>query len=229
MFVTNQKAILLEGRLVIADLHLGITRDLYRAGVSLPSQLRPFIERIHALKKLTHAKELVLLGDVKHNVPGISFQELREIPELLASLRFSRITITKGNHDGKIESLVPDSGKIRIRKSVVVGDYLLTHGHRGVETKKNIIIGHNHPNVKFTDSMGNAYIEPVWIRASSAGRKIIVMPAFNELAGSMVVNDPKASSEGYKPFLGPIAKKIVREKAKLSLIDGTDLGLLEDV
>lgn len=231
MFVTNEKAIVLKNKLVIADLHLGITREIYKSGVSLPSQVKTFLERIHGLKRKTRTKELILLGDVKHNIPNITFQELKEVPLLLSSLKFGKITIIKGNHDGRIESLIPEDlkNKIKVRKSLVVGDYLLTHGHRSVKTKKNIIIGHNHPNVKFTDDLGNVYIEPVWIKSKIAGKKLIIMPAFNELAGSMIVNDAKASTEGYKPFLGPIAKNINRKKTKLFLLDSTDLGFLKDL
>jgi len=231
MFVTNEKAMVFEKKLIIADVHLGITREIYQSGVSLPSQLKPFLERIHGLKRKTRTKELILLGDVKHNIPNITFQELKEIPLFLSSLKFDKIIIIKGNHDGKIESLIPQDlkEKIKIRKSMVVGDYLLTHGHRNVKTKKNIIIGHNHPNVKFTDDLGNVYIESVWIKGNIGNKKLIIMPAFNELAGSMVVNDVKSSTEGYKPFLGPIAKKIVPEKTKLFLLDGMDIGLLKDL
>ncbi len=231
MFVTNEKAIVLKNKLVVADLHIGITREIYNAGVSLPSQAKPFLDRIHKLKKITKAKELVLLGDVKHNIPNITFQELKEIPFFLSSLKFEKITIIKGNHDGKIESLIPEDlkEKIKIRKSLVVGDYLLTHGHRNVKTKKNIIIGHNHPNVKFTDDLGNNYIEPIWIKGRIGSKKLIIMPAFNELAGVMVVNDKKLSTEDYKPFLGPIAKKMKTDKAKLFLMDSTDLGFLKDL
>ncbi|MBI4018525.1 MAG: metallophosphoesterase [Candidatus Aenigmarchaeota archaeon] len=231
MFITDERALVLERKLVIADMHLGITREIYNRGVSLPSQVPRFLERIHRLKKITGADELVLLGDVKHNIPWISFQELKEVPLLLSTLKFRKITILKGNHDGKIEMLVPRElqEKISVRKSMIVGDYLLAHGHRNVRTKRSMIIGHNHPNVKFVDAVGNSYIEPAWIKSKIGSQRVIIMPAFNELAGSMVVNDASASSEGYRPFLGPIAKKVSKERAKAFLLDGTNLGFLKDL
>lgn len=231
MFVTSERAMLVGNRLIISDIHLGITLEIYKSGVSLPSQVKPLLERIHRLKKITKAKELVLLGDVKHNIPNITFQELREVPLFLSLLDFDKITIVKGNHDGKIETLIPRSieERIRIKKSVVAGDYLLTHGHRSAVTKKNIIIGHNHPNVKFVDAIGNTYAEPAWIKSMIGKQRVIIMPAFNELAGSMIVNDAKASSKGYKPFLGPVAKRMNRSRTKVFLLDSTDLGFLNDL
>ncbi|MBI2578394.1 MAG: metallophosphoesterase [Candidatus Aenigmarchaeota archaeon] len=231
MFVTNERAMVLGNKLVIADIHLGITLEIYKSGVSLPSQVRPMLDRIHKLKNLTKSKELVLLGDVKHNIPNITFQELREIPLFLSLLDFDKITIVKGNHDGKIESLISEQvrEKVRVRKSMVIGDYILTHGHRSVKTNKKIIIGHNHPNVKFVDAIGNTYAEPAWIKSMIGKQRVIIMPAFNELSGSMIVNDARSSSKGYKPFLGPVAKRMNRNRTKVFLLDSTDLGFLNDL
>src|SRR3989338_1965247 len=119
MFITNERAVVIDDTLIISDIHLGITAEIYKSGVALPSQLPRFLERLHALKKLSKAKELVLLGDVKHNIPNITFQELKEIPAFFSSLRFEKITVIKGNHDGKIESLIPHDSKIKVKKSMV--------------------------------------------------------------------------------------------------------------
>ena len=220
MFVVGKPALVIRGALIIADLHIGITRELYESGISMPSQVRGMVDRIHELKKTTKAKHLVILGDIKHKVPGTNWQELREVPELLYAVRFKKITIIKGNHDGNIERMVGEG--VKVKKFMVIGEYLLTHGHRNAKTKKNIIIGHNHPHIKFRDKLGAIYTEPVWVRGkikNSESRELIIMPAFNELCGAVVVNQ-----DG---FLGPIAKRI--RDAHAFLLDGTDLGLIKDL
>lgn len=222
MFIVGKPALIIDKALVIADLHIGITRELYESGISMPSQVRKMINRIHELKKITKAKELVIAGDIKHKVYGMNWQEIHEVPEFLAALRFKKITIVKGNHDGQIEKLIPEElkARIKVRKSVVLGDYCVTHGHRKANTKKNIIIAHNHPYVRFRDKLGALYTEPVWIKGELPDKKeIIIIPAFNELCGATIVNRDK--------LLGPIAKKI--RKAHAYMLDGTDLGLLEDL
>ncbi len=222
MFIVGKPALVIGKALVIADLHIGITRALYESGISMPSQVRKIADKIHELKKITKAKELVIAGDVKHKVPGISWQEIHEVPEFLAALRFKKITIVKGNHDGQIEQLIPDElkARVKVRKAVALGDYCVTHGHRKTNTNKNIIIAHNHPHVRFRDKMGATYTEPVWIKGELPDKKeIIIIPAFNELCGATIVNRDK--------LLGPIAKKI--RKAHAYLLDGTDLGLIEDL
>lgn len=217
MFITNHPAMKLGGALVIADLHLGITRDLYEKGVSLPSQVDSLVEMLHALKKLSKTSRLVIAGDFKHKVPGISIQELREIPDFLDRLAFKQIVIVKGNHDGNIERLIPEilEKKVLVRPSFRIGNALITHGHRNVETTARvIIIGHNHPHVLFIDEMGAKYVQPCWLRGKAFGKKIIAMPAFNPLSGAMIVNKEKLH--------GPIATRMTG--TRVYLLDGTDLG-----
>jgi len=205
--------------LVVADIHLGITREFYEAGISIPSQVKKFANRINELKKKTKAKKLLILGDLKHKVPGISWQEQKEIPEFLSLLKFKEIIIVKGNHDGWIEKMVPKN--IKVRKYITIDNYLFTHGHRKVKTKKNIVIGHNHPFIKFIDDFGNKYYEPVWLLGKIKNQIIIIMPSFNELAGATIVNE--------QPLLGPIAKKLKKNKTNVFLLDGTHIGNISNL
>ena len=221
MFVTDHPAMKIGDYLVIADLHLGITRELWKSGISLPSQAKPLAERLNRLKKLTKTKNLVIVGDVKHSIPRISWQEMREVPEFLSLLEFGKIILIKGNHDGNLERLITDR-RISVKKSFVIGSYFLTHGHRKAATKKPVIvIGHNQPHMRFVDAIGNSYSVPVWVVGGIKLRagKLIIMPAFNELAGSSIVNE--------SAFIGPVAKKL--RNANAFLLDGTDLGKISSL
>ena len=217
-FVRGHPAMKIGNALVIADLHIGITQDIWKAGISLPSQVRKMAERVNRLKKKTRTKRLIILGDVKHMITHATPREAKEIPDFLSMVKYRSIVIVKGNHDGEIESIV---GRVPVRKSVGIGDYCLTHGHRRVITKKNhIVIGHNQPHVKLKDDMNAIYIEPVWVKGElKNGKELIIMPAFNELCGASIVNDMH--------FIGPVAKNILPSKAHSYLLDGTDLGALD--
>jgi len=230
-FLTNYPAMLIKDYLVISDLHLGITRGLYEKGVSVPSQVKTMLDKIHKLKKLSKAKNLVILGDLKHRVPGTSWQEEMEIPNFLSRLKFDKIIVIKGNHDGDIEKLIP-SKKISVKKSFVIGKYYLSHGHRklGKTKAEIIIIGHSQPHVRFQDEMKARYSEPVWVRgytkrlsknSKAPVYKVIIVPAFNELCGATTINKDK--------LLGPIAKNLNYKKSHAYLLDGTDLGKLSDL
>ena len=222
MFLTNYPAMTVKDYLVIADVHIGITKALKDAGVLLPSQVEKLARQINALKRTSKAKKLIILGDFKHEIPRISWQERVEIPQLLELLNFKNIVITKGNHDGNIEKIVHDK-KVKIKKSFAVGDYIFTHGHRKVSTKKKtIVIGHNHPHVKFIDDIGTVYVQPCWVIGRAGDARVIMVPAFNELCGATVVN-------GKDNFLGPVARHIDRKNARVYLLDGTYLGSIRNL
>lgn len=221
MFVKNEAAIKVGKYLVVTDVHVGITKDLWQSGVSLPSQVKSMALRLNKLKSLTKTTHLIILGDLKHKITGISLQEKKEVPEFLRMLKFSKITLIKGNHDGFIEKLTKNIKKVSVKKSLTVGDYIFTHGHRVVKTKKKIIVvGHNHLCVKFQDDVGAVYNEPVWVRGKAEGKKIIIMPAFNELCGYYAANKGR--------FHGPIASKL-KGNAHVYLLDGTDIGRIRDL
>ncbi len=217
MFVKNEAAMKVDKYLIVADVHIGITKDLWQSGFSLPSQVKTMAKRLNKLKRITRTKYLIINGDLKHKTTGISKQELREIPEFLKLLKFEKIIIIKGNHDGNIEKLAKGAS---VRKSMPVGDYLFTHGHRRVNTKKKIIVvGHNHLVVRFQDDVGAIYKEPVWVRGKAGEKTVVIMPAFNELSGNYEVNKCK--------FQGPIASKL--KNPRVYLLNGTDLGRAKDL
>jgi putative SbcD/Mre11-related phosphoesterase len=222
MFLTNQPAMAVKDYLVIADVHIGITKALKDAGVLLPSQVEKLARQINALKRTAKAKKLIVLGDFKHEIPRISWQERVEIPQLLELLDFKSIVITKGNHDGNIEKIVHDK-RVKIKKSFTVGNYIFSHGHRRIKTKKKtIVIGHNHPHVRFIDDIGTVYTQPCWVIGRASDARVIMVPAFNELCGATVVN-------GKDDFLGPIARHIDRKNARIYLLDSTYLGRVRDL
>ena len=222
MFLTNHPAMAIKDYLVIADVHVGITKEIREAGILLPSQVEKLAKQINGLKRVTKAKNLIILGDFKHEIPRISWQERVEIPKLLSLLKFKKIIITKGNHDGNIEKIIHDP-HIKIKKSFAIGDYIFTHGHRKVKTKKKtIVMGHNHPHVKFVDDIGSTYVQPCWAIGKADNREVIMVPAFNELCGATIVN-------GKDNFLGPIARRIDKKNINVYLLDGTYLGRIKDL
>lgn len=217
----------IDNYLVVADLHIGITKDIYDRGIVMPRQSESLAKSLNRLKRITRTKKLVLLGDVKHKVLGFSIREQAELERFFSLLDYKNIIIVKGNHDGDIEKMIPEKtkGRIKVRKSFTIGDYYLTHGHRNISTnKKTIIIGHNQPHVRFRDAMKAVYIEPVWVigklKKKLKGKKLIIMPAFNKLCGATIVNRDE--------LLGPIAKQLDMS-AHVYLLDGTDIGSLKDL
>ena len=74
--------------LVLADLHLGIEDELRQRGINIGSQTDKVLKRVVTCVRAAEPDAIVLLGDIKHAVPGVSYQDRTEVPHFLASLLF---------------------------------------------------------------------------------------------------------------------------------------------
>jgi len=246
-FVSGEPALLIGCRnekiLVVADLHIGIEYDYYIRGIRIPSQSGNLVKRLDRLIEKTGADRLVFLGDVKHKVPGISRQELREIPDFFNHFTGRlKVDVVPGNHDGGIKACLPK--KVRLHKSsgFRLGDFFLSHGHcwpaEGFSKARYLVSGHNHPHIEFRSKLGYRWSEPVWVRAKLDAQNIkkrygaispmpelIIMPCFNVFAGGVALNRENVNEER-KPFLGPLINNINTRYARIYMLDGVYLGEL---
>jgi putative SbcD/Mre11-related phosphoesterase len=240
-FLTEPALLLENNILVVADLHIGLEYEIYKSGITIPSQVGKLEKRIDKLIKQTKAKHIIFLGDVKHQVPTISWQEYREIPEFLNHFSKIKVSIVKGNHDGNIERLAPKEIDIHGPQGFKINNFLLAHGQAWPSKKdmdaEYLIISHVHPAIEFwTENFRS--IEPCWLKCNIDNEKLfkkykiktefkqgIVMPSFNHLIGGMAFN-----SDDFKP-LGPILNNEILKwkKSEVYLLDGTFLGELEDL
>ena len=247
-FIKNHSVLFIEEikTLVIADLHIGIEYELYKSGINVPSQVSKMKRTIKKLIEQTKAKRLVILGDVKHDVPGVSYQEMKEIPKFLESLsKMVKIDICLGNHDTYLKELSPKGAKIHGSRGFKIGKFGFNHGHtwpsKEILSCDHLIISHIHPMIQFKDKFGYRIIEPVWIKSrihqerikerykiKKTGKlEVIIMPAFDNLLGGTPVNVKKTSDE----LLGPLLKNefIDMDESELYLLDGTFLGELKNI
>ncbi len=236
-FLHGRPALLAGKRLVIADLHLGIERQMLarEETVSFTRELR---ERIERLVKETKAKRLLLLGDVKHAVPRMSEKEKMELTVFFEELgkKVDELEVVKGNHDGGIGFF---AGKARVFEASGFCDEGIgfCHGQAWPDARLMIqdylIIGHEHPAVEFVDAVGGRSVRKAWVVGGidaekakkeyeevNEGLKVVVMPAFNELVGGIAFNSK--DFEG----IGPLFKNNVfkLDDAKLFLLDGVNVG-----
>lgn len=230
--------------LVIADIHLGIEYELYHRGFSIPSQVKKREMRIREYLIEVKPERIVLLGDIKHNVPRTSWQEKQEVPDFLEKLSgFAPVEIVPGNHDGDIENLVQGNVTIHNMKGFVLDGVGYFHGHtwpgKELLAVSHIVMSHNHPVIRFTDTLGHSVSEQAWIRTRFiesvikehydgdwADPEIIIMPAFNELCGGIPFNESV-----HEELLGPVFANhaIELEKARAYLLDGTDVGTIGSI
>jgi hypothetical protein len=228
--------------LVIADLHLGIERELYRYGINIPSQTDKILNSVIDQIKRTNPDRVVLLGDIKHNVPLTSKQERGEIPRFLECLsEHLPVEIVPGNHDGGIGMLTPTSISLHQSTGFILDGVGYFHGHAWPSPElfsaSHMVMAHEHPIIRLKDEMGYIMTKQAWIRTKFDRDKIFshynlkswknpsltIVPAFNGLCGGIPFNDEDPK------LLGPMSKAIRIDDGEVHLIDGTYIGNLKTI
>lgn len=229
--------------LVISDTHIGVEYALSQSGIRIHKQIEKFKDILDKLIELTKATTLVILGDVKHKVPGASIQELRDIPKFLEYFSTKvKVCIARGNHDDFLETLIPTGVKLYGSRGFKIGKYGFFHGHAWPSKKlmrcDYLFMGHIQPAVQFKDKLGYRSRQQVWLKGKlnqdmikkkykvrSTGKlNIIILPAFNSLLGSLNVVE-KGDLSG--PLL--TSKAMSLDEMRTYLLDGTYLGVLNKI
>ena len=255
--VRDQAALLLakpgQRILVLADLHIGWESTLADKGFHIPSQVGKMLKRIKRIVRAYRPRKLIFLGDVKHTVAGAEAEEWAEIPAFFEELKklVDEIAIVPGNHDGRLEALLPDGVEMLSSGGIALwGSFGLFHGHAWPSPEllacKWLITGHVHPVVVFREGPYFRTSSRVWLlmdcdgpslaeemvrrgraragelRDVKAG-KLIVMPSFNEFLGGQAINRPRASDES---LIGPVlrSRSVDLAGAEVYMLDGTFLG-----
>jgi putative SbcD/Mre11-related phosphoesterase len=246
-FLADYPVAFISGKkiLVIADIHLGIENELYNKGILIHPQVEKFRKILEELIDQNRAKTLVILGDLKHNVPGISLREERQIPKLFDSLvEKVKVILCKGNHDTELKGLLPEKVKIYSSRGFQNGEYGFFHGHawpdKNLMKCNYLFMGHLQPAIEFVDKLGYRSIQQVWLKGnlnqnlikkkykiSKTGElSIIIVPSFNKLSGSLIVNK-KLKEE----LTGPLFTNKILDMDKMTayLLDGTCLGKVGEI
>ena len=238
--ITNEPLLFIKNKkiLIVADLHIGIESQLREHGLITFSQAQNMIKHLHSICKKYNPKEIILLGDIKHNIPSTTIQERRDVKNFLELIKkYGTIHIVPGNHDGFIKKLSPKEIIIHPSDGLKFENIGFLHGHRWPSEEimqcKQIITAHTHPTIMFTDRQGYKTYESCWIKGwflkdklnekypNSTHSEILIMPAFNPLCGGMAANQDGIT--------GPIGKIIDIQNAEIYLIDGTSLGKVKNI
>jgi putative SbcD/Mre11-related phosphoesterase len=165
-----------ERSLIFGDLHMGWEASLAEQGLHIPSQASKLLERLKTIIKETDPTRLIVLGDIKHTVTKVGLMEWRDIPAFFEALFeiVRRIDVIPGNHDGNLEALVPRGVNIHPVSGLTVDHEVgIIHGHAWPKPEilgcNTIVMGHLHPMITLTDTLGFSTTYQVWLRAASDG------------------------------------------------------------
>ena len=173
-----------EKILVIGDVHIGYEEALNKQGILMPRfQFPELIKRLEKIVKDLEVKEVILIGDLKHEFGTISETEWRHTLQFLDFLfKFTKkIILIRGNHD-TILGPIADKRGLEIKDYYKVKDVYFCHGDlisddNDFKKSKIIVIGHVHPAVSLKERRVETY--KCFLKGRWKRKILIVMPSFN--------------------------------------------------
>ena len=235
--VPSRPALILEGdsarSLVVADVHIGFERSLSsgRISVGKNTATREAVGEISDIIDSERPDSVVLLGDVKSSVSGISGSEWDDVPAFLGGIaKRCDVTLVPGNHDANIQQLAPRGVSMGSTAGIVEDNVLLTHGHAmppgSFSHVDKIIMGHVHPVFFEEGSLING--QRVWVSLMadkdsifpdrSGTIEVIVVPSFNRY---LYATHRRGRGRPISPIIDRIRSGA---RARIVTLDGTIIG-----
>ncbi len=226
--------------LIVSDLHIGYVYGRNKKGIILPESKRPEEDIIQLLDE-TQPDTLIFLGDFKDDIFGTSHPIAGRIWKFLKQLlEKTTVIIIKGNHDGKIEEVIPEEIKLiqadglRLTQKETNKSIGLWHGHASpaldVWTADITISAHAHPAYTFRDEIGSKITQKVWVKAKwlntkegEPDRMHIIVPPFNRYIDGYSVD-----SEYFKTIV-LMRDAIDFDNAEIFTLDGVLIGTLKNL
>ncbi|AEH24852.1 metallophosphoesterase [Pyrococcus yayanosii] len=181
-----EKAILANGNLIVADIHIGFEEAAAAEGKYIPKLLKEVISQIQAIIERERPRRVIINGDLKHSFVPLKreYVEVKTFLENITSL-VNEVIVVKGNHDVGIKWI--ENIGAEVLDAFEIGKWKVVHGHR-LEEGERFIIGHEHPAIRLRDEVGAVIKVPTFL----IGKDIIVLPAFspwaygNDITGEII-------------------------------------------
>ncbi|MHB1434551.1 MAG: metallophosphoesterase [Thermoplasmata archaeon] len=229
--------------LVISDVHLGYGATHDRPEGPPPASIDDLADRVLEATRAAGAGTLLIAGDVKHPIVGVPAALRPGVRRFFVAILGEglRVEIVPGNHDVGLGRCLPGEVRLHPPSGALHRGIGIFHGHRWpsdrVARAPRIVVGHLHPGVRLAPTADDPTGKRrCWVRLEgpfppprpgsrrrAEGRQeVIVLPAFNPIAGVESLNREKPRRG--RSFL--VRRFLSSAVARGFLLDGTDIGSL---
>jgi DNA ligase-associated metallophosphoesterase len=168
--------------LVVADIHLGKSAAFRAKGLPVPEgDSARDLARLLALAEKSHARHLVIAGDLFHAPTGVTPELETAFAGFMSQVGIP-VTLVIGNHDVKISRVPAD---LQTVPHLDFNDQIrIIHdpAHAGGDFLH--IAGHWHPVVKIPDGKRTSLRLPCFLSRGNT----LVLPAFGSFTGGSILN-----------------------------------------
>jgi DNA ligase-associated metallophosphoesterase len=203
--VAGGGALLEDGTLVVADLHLGKATAFQARGLAIPEgDTAADLDRLAALVKWHQATRLIINGDLFHSPAGVTPEIERLLESFLNEVQIP-IQLTLGNHEEKL-SRIPFPSALNPVQSTGQAGFHIVHDPKDAPEDALAITAHWHPLAKIADGKRTSLRLPCFLLRGP----MLVLPSFGSFTGGQII-DPK---KGDRYFVNP-AEEVVEVPGEL--------------
>ncbi|WAC18702.1 ligase-associated DNA damage response endonuclease PdeM [Luteolibacter sp. SL250] len=204
MYLTPEIQLLPEGvaflprtsSLVIADIHLGKSATFRARGLPVPEgDTEQDLMRIRNLVHETHARRLIIAGDLFHAPAGVTADLAERLDDFLRTLGIP-LALVRGNHDAKLKHL---PAGLTYTSHLDEGNFRIIHDPEDASPDHLNIAGHWHPVARIPDGRRTSLRLPCFLFRG----RTLVLPSFGSFTGGSIVH-PELGDRIFIPLRGQV-------------------------
>lgn len=197
VLLPDKVALLPDGTLVVADLHLGKATAFQAKGLAIPEgDSDADLRRLGIVCEQVAARRILINGDLFHSPAGLT----AEIEQLLETWLFTLpipVQLIVGNHDRKLRRLPAALNPV---PSAEAAGFHIVHDPADAPPGVPSIAGHWHPVARIADGKRTSLRLPCFLLRGST----LVLPSFGTFTGGAIIDRQK----GDRVFVAPADRVI---------------------